>query len=154
MNSKPEDIRNRNNKRQRRMYKEIRTNNTLVKIAAININGLNETIKQQSVQCLIEEEKITVMGLSDTKFKENIWLKTMNSKTHKAYWVTTKNQAGGVGLVIERGWAKHINQTIKWEDRIIALEFSFKERRKIGIMQIYLPPQMGKKRDDTIEKAN
>jgi exonuclease III len=101
MNSKPEDIRKKINKRQRRMYKEIRTNDSIVKIAALNINDLNETIKQQNLQHLIEEERITVMGLSDTKFKENIWLKTMNSRTHKAFWVTTKNQAGGVGLVIK-----------------------------------------------------
>jgi exonuclease III len=100
MSNKISDI--NNNKRQRRMYKEIRSDNKLVKIAIINANGLNEVLKQQCISTIIEEEKITIMGISDTKFNNRVWNKTMNTKKYKAIWGSTNEQAGGVGIIIER----------------------------------------------------
>ena len=125
------------------MYKEKRMNIDNFKITTININGLNEEFKKQQLQHYYHQNNITIIGISDTKFKKMINKKIMGDKKYKTFWAHTEKQAGGVGLIIQRDWAQHIGKITRWQGRILAIELIFKERRSIGIIQVYVPPQLG-----------
>ena len=76
-------------------FYKINSKDEQTKIATTNIRGLNEEFKQIQLQNYIEEQKITIMGLSETKFNKDKWSKTLNSKNYKAYWENRNTRGEG-----------------------------------------------------------
>jgi exonuclease III len=150
MISQQDNRKKNNNKINVNMYKEKRTNKESINITTININGLNEEFKKQQLQHYYHQSNITIMGISDTKFKKTTNQKTMGDSKYKTFWANTEKQSGGVGLIVQRDWAKHIGKIIRWQGRILAIELIFKERRSIGIIQVYVPPQLNQERKEMI----
>jgi exonuclease III len=92
---------NPNNNKQKTVYKEKGTITEITNIATINIRGINGEFKKQQLKDFVNREHIQIMGLSDTKLKENSWKKTLCCNKYKTIWGYTNKQAGGVGIMVE-----------------------------------------------------
>src|SRR5581483_7882674 len=142
---------NKNNKNIN-MYKEKRTNTRNIRIGTINMNGLNEEFKKQQLQNYYHQNDITIMRISDTKFKKTTNKKTMGDNKYKTFWTYTEKHSGGIGIIVQRDWAKHIRKITRWQGRILAMELIFKKRCSIGVIQVYVPPQLNQERKEMIRE--
>src|SRR5581483_9235009 len=76
----------------------------------------------------------------------------MGDNKYKTFWTHTEKHSGGVGVIVQRDWTKHIRKITRWQGRILAMELIFKERRSIGVIQVYVPLQLNQERKEMIMK--
>ena len=122
-------------------------NNTF-QIATNNVRGLSEPAKQRQLMNYIQENKIDIMGVSETKL--NTRTAEFMYKHHDSYlsWWNCEdsNQAGsGVGLIINKNIAQYIQSVRGHKGRVIYADLFMKGRIKLRIIQLYINANMTQK---------
>jgi exonuclease III len=122
---------------------EMETNlKNTIKICTHNIRGINRLTDQDNILQEIKKQEIDIMGLSETKltsrvaafsFKDQDEYKTFHSCNDEAPF------SAGVTLLVHKSLAKNIHRINRIEGHILVLHLHFKGKRKLCIIQIYLP---------------
>jgi exonuclease III len=111
-------------------------------IGTHNVRGINTQTKQDSLIDDIQQKKIDVLGLSETKLTttEDIWTFNKHKTLYKCY--SSSNPAhpfgAGVAILVKKNLAAHIEEVTRIDGRIISIRFLFR-KCVLTIYQIYLP---------------
>jgi exonuclease III len=111
----------------------------IMNIATLNIQHLTE-IKQQSLIDIMKRKHIEIMGLSETNItnKQSKYLYHHEKANYTFYFNNeVPNKGKGVGLIIHNNYARFIYNHKSYKGRIIYVDFSFKGKYKLRIIQYY-----------------
>jgi len=115
--------------------------NNLLNISSHNVQGLSTTLKQQQLNAFLTSNKIDIMGLSETKLSKNnaqYLLDKYNNTEYSSWWDAEGTQlASGVGLIIRTQLTKHVRLVKSYKGRIIYVDFYFKGKNKLRVIQFY-----------------
>lgn len=112
-----------------------------IKIFTQNIRGITTQSKQLQLIHFMELNKIQILGLSETKLKDNTAKYCF--KQHKDYITyfdnnSTTPHGTGVGLIIHNTIAKYVHKVGRHKGRIIYIDLFLKGHKKLRIIQIYM----------------
>ena len=117
------------------------TNNT-IKIGTHNIRGINTAHEQMIFSHYLETHNFDIIGISETKFKESATnFAFKEQSTYKCFWSSNdlEPRGTGVGLLIKKDIAKHIQKVFRLDGRLLSVTLLLKGKRRILIIQVYLP---------------
>src|SRR5271163_4913687 len=136
----------------------IDTNNTrtVLNIATHNVKGINCPNKQIHIINFIKNKRINICGFSET----NLSLSSAshiykNDSDYTPYFTApTKNHIGsGVGILISKQLARHVQKVTFFQGRIITLDLFLKNKNKLRIIQVYIPVRHQSQDDITFCKS-
>src|SRR3954453_611781 len=116
-----------------------------VSFASLNVRGINSPTKFKTILEDLTERSFSVIGLQETKIKENSTntffnnFSKRNAKVHtyKAYWdYNPQDAAAGVGLIIASYISKYVQRIHRKDGRFIALDL-FLPNKKLKIINLY-----------------
>src|SRR6266511_4557288 len=114
-----------------------------ISCATINIRGLNDTIKQTNLinECL--HHHINILAIQETHFKNQSCRHILSNHPlyHNLWAHDVTNPCSGVGFLISRDIAKYIHRSNSYKGRVLSLDFQFKGKKKLRIINIYIPPR-------------
>src|SRR5271170_6915181 len=122
----------------------IDTNNTrtILNIATHNIKGINCSNKQIHIINFIRNKRINICGFSET----NLFLSSAShiykhDPDYTPYFTapTTNHIGSGVGILISKQLARHVQKVTSFQGRIIAIDLFLKNKNKLRIIQVYIP---------------
>ena len=93
------------------------------------------------------EEKIDILGLSETKLTQDTTkFSFKNQDEYKVFHTYNNNSpyGSGVSILVHRRLERNIHWIEKIEGHVIAIHFGFKGKKKLSILQVYLPCNKGK----------
>ncbi|CAB4443904.1 unnamed protein product [Rhizophagus irregularis] len=114
-------------------------NNTF-KITTINVAGLNTSLKQEQVLNFMKINKINILGVTETKLKnsivENLY---QNEKEYTSWWTCDDDNyySAGVGIIMEKAYAKHVQTKDLFKGRLIHLTMFMKGKIRLSIILVY-----------------
>ncbi|PKK59507.1 DNase I-like protein [Rhizophagus irregularis] len=114
-------------------------NNTF-KITTINVAGLNTSLKQEQVLNFMKINKINILGVTETKLKnsivENLY---QNEKEYTSWWTCDDDNyySTGVGIIMEKAYAKHVQTKDLFKGRLIHLTMFMKGKIRLSIILVY-----------------
>ena len=106
-------------------------------IATINIGTLND--KEEEVVQLIQDKKIKLIGLAETRTKGK-GRKTLHNNYEIVYSGEQNSTRNGVAIVMEPSFAKHIEKIDYVSGRIVAVTLNINGHRT-SFIQAYAPQQ-------------
>jgi exonuclease III len=114
----------------------------ILTIGTININYLTD-YKQNMITNIMNETQIHILGIAETHLtnkQTKYYLK--NDQKYIGFFNNddTTVRETGVGIIIDREYAKHIFNIGYYKGRIIYLDLMFKKKTKIRIIQFYGKP--------------
>jgi exonuclease III len=118
-----------------------------IKICTHNVRGINRQTDQDNILQELTKQKIDIIGLSETKltnraatfsFKDQEDYKTFHTCDDAAPY------SADITMLIHKSLAKNIHRVDKIEGHVLVIHLRFKGRRKLCIMQIYLPNDKNK----------
>lgn len=108
------------------------------RIAVLNIRIITD-IKLQSVLNYMKENKINILGLTETQ-KTDREIKLLNVDTYD-YKIITHNDNKGKGkgllLIVTASLEKHIYKINKYRGHVLTVDFCFKKNKKLRIILVY-----------------
>jgi len=96
-----------------------------IRIASHNVNGLNSPLKQLSLLQSIRHKHIDILGISDTRLNQkNAYFACQSDNNYRTHWTPSSpdSRSGGLGFIIHEQYNRFVQKTIRWKDRIIALD--------------------------------
>ena len=108
-----------------------------LKIGTINITTLNE--KEEEVIEVMEERKLKIIGMSETRYKGQ-GNKTIHDNYSIYYKGRDEDSRHGVAIMLNEEMSKYVEKVYYVNERIIALRLKISNIR-MGIIQVYAPQQ-------------
>jgi exonuclease III len=111
----------------------------ILKIATINVKTLT-AVKQQFLIDLMNTKHFTILGLSETNLpnKQAKFLYQHEKNNFVTYFNNDDSFMGkGVGIIIRKNYAQHIVKHGSYKGRILYVDFIFKGKNKVRIIQYY-----------------
>ena len=109
-------------------------------MASININGLSLPYKQLSLLDLINQNKYSIFGISEThlSIKEGRFL-NKEIPTYTSFWSSyTNSRQAGVGIFIHHSISKYIARSHNFNGHIVGVDLNFRNN-PIRLLQVYFP---------------
>jgi exonuclease III len=124
----------------------------MLKIACHNINGLKgNRYKIESIAERIESEGYDIIGLVETNISEKEGQYIVNQDSIiNSFWTSAeegKSKGSGVGVLVNRKWAKHIGQVKKHNGYLLELHFFFRQM-EIVVFIVYIAPNSQQRRKE------
>src|SRR3954467_9239215 len=116
-----------------------------ISIASINVRGINDSIKFETILKDLTGRSLSVIGLQETKIKtnsaeacfHNFVKRNVQAFKYKAYWdFNSQDKAAGVGLLIASYISKYVQRIHRKDGRFIAIDL-FLPAKKLKIINIY-----------------
>jgi exonuclease III len=121
------------------------------RLATLNIQGLNSTIKQKQLIEMLELEHISVIGLSETKIPKSqskfIYKHLPNFTTYFDN-DSVSPMGSGVGIIISNDYNKYIHRHKGYKGRVYHIDLFMKGHVKMRIIQTYLHANISNNRSD------
>ena len=111
-----------------------------INMASININGLSLPYKQLSLLDLINQNKYSIFGISETylAIKEGRFL-NKEILTYTSFWSSyTNSRQAGVGIFIHHSISKYIARSHNFNGHIVGVDLNFRNN-PIRLLQVYFP---------------
>jgi exonuclease III len=90
----------------------------------------------------LETHNFDIVGISETKLKESATNFAFKEQAiYKCFWSSNdlEPRGTGVGLLIKKDIAKHIQKVFRFNGRLLSVTLLFKGMSHILIIQVYLP---------------
>ncbi|CAB5198552.1 unnamed protein product [Rhizophagus irregularis] len=106
----------------------------------INVAGLNTNLKQEQLLNFMKINKINILGVTETKLKnssvENLY---QNEKEYNSWWAYDDENyySAGVGIIMEKAYAKHVQTKDLFKGRLIHLTMYMKGKIHLSIILVY-----------------
>ncbi|RHZ82226.1 hypothetical protein Glove_110g49 [Diversispora epigaea] len=116
------------------------TNNT-IKIGTHNIRGINTIHEQMLFSHYLKTHNFDIIGISETKFKKSATNFAFKEQDiYKYFWSSNdlEPRETGIGLLIKKDIAKHIQKVFRFDGRLLSVSLLFKGKSRILIIQVYL----------------
>src|SRR5438552_19137557 len=113
-----------------------------VKICTHNVRGINRLTDQDNILQEIRRQEIDIIGLSETKLTNRTVLFAFKDQDDYKTFHTCNNKSpysAGITMLIHKLLAKNIHQVNKIDGHILVLHLHFRGKKKLYIIQIYLP---------------
>src|SRR2546421_8423332 len=116
-----------------------------ISFASLNVRGINNPCKFDDILDDFINDKLSVIGLQETKLKESnadFMFQSFISSHHpndryKAYWsFNPLDSSGGVGLIVAPFVSKYIQRIHRHKSRFIAIDLFFPSK-KLKVINIY-----------------
>ena len=120
----------------------ITTLDKVIKICTHNVRGINKLTDQDNILQELKKSKIDIMGLSETKLTSRAAAFSFKDQDdYKGFHTCNDNSPYGAGtsILVQKHLAKHVHKVVKIDGHILALHFLFKGKKKLIIIQVYLP---------------
>ena len=117
------------------------TNNYPFRIATLNVQGLNSTIKQKQIIEMCELDHISIIGLSETKVSHSqsrFIYKSTNNYTTYFDNDSSSPMGSGVGFIISNDYTKFVHRHNGYKGRVYHVDMFMKGHVKLRIIQVYL----------------
>ena len=111
------------------------------RVATLNVQGLNSTIKQKQIIEMCEHDHISIIGLSETKISRSqskFIYKQLPKHTTFFDNDSSTPMGSGVGMIISNDYAKFIHRHYGYKGRVYHVDFFMKGHVKLRIIQVYL----------------
>src|SRR3954453_3685686 len=117
-----------------------------ISVASINVRGINDPIKFESILEDLTGRSLSVISLQETKIKtnsaeacfRNFTKRNVQTFNYKAYWdYNPQDKAAGVGLLIASYISKYVQRIHRKDSRFIAIDL-FLSAKKIKIINSLL----------------
>ena len=133
-------------------FTNIINNPNLISFATHNVRNCSSETKLQNIDSFFNNFNIDILGLSETHLNL-LQAHHLNKNTHNKsfkYFFHSSNRhqnCQGVGLVVRNNLSTHIFNQASFFDRIIYLDFQFKNKFKLRVIQVYLPASYHDRKD-------
>src|ERR1044072_7980411 len=116
-----------------------------VSIASINVRGINNSTKFESILEDLTTRSLSIIGLQETKLNETgaiahfkeFSARNTAAKGYRAYWdFNTQDRAAGVSLVIASYISKYVQRVHRKSGRFIAIDI-YLPGKKLKIINVY-----------------
>ena len=127
-------------------------NNTF-KLGMHNIRGINKTVDQNNLLQEIKDEKIDILGLSETKLTQEVADFTFkNQDNYKVFHSCNNDQpyGSGVSILVHKKLERNIYRVERIEGYVLTINFLFKGKKRLCLIQVYLPNDQ--KRSKEVQK--
>src|SRR5277367_4197280 len=124
--------------------------NYMWNILSHNVQGISEKFKKTTLLDYCKENKIDLIGITETWLPPNYHWKDNNQ--HFKIWLSSpKNQykGSGVGFILSNSLASHVYNVQEFLNRGMFIELAFKGNIKYRIINIYKPSNSS---DKTLSK--
>ena len=114
----------KNKKSNKNKNRDITYTKGFLKIAIHNVRGFNNETKQKIFRTFYKENKIDIIGITETKLNKNNGKICMNNiESYKTWWESANNNSlgAGVGIMVKNELSKHIYKVHKSKGRLIAI---------------------------------
>ncbi|CAG8655590.1 11466_t:CDS:2, partial [Diversispora eburnea] len=112
--------------------------NSFFKLATHNVRGFNDFVKRNLFYNYIKNNRIDIMGISETKCSENKEKWFMDDKDKfRIHW-SSGGAGSGVALIFSRELNKYVCNVKKYKGRAISVNLALPKKNKMRIIQIYL----------------
>src|SRR5215204_1459171 len=133
-------------------FTNIINNPNLISFATHNVKNCSSETKLQNIDSFFNNFNIDILGLSETHlnllqahhFNRNIHNKPFRYFFHSS---NRHQNCQGVGLLVHNNLSTHVFNQTSFFDRIIYLDFQFKNKFKLWVIQVYLPASYHRKKD-------
>jgi exonuclease III len=132
---------------------EKENNQNFIKICTHNVRGINKQTDQNNILQECKKQKIDILGLCETKLTNTAAdFSFKNQDEYKKFHTCNDSSpySSGISILVHKTLAKNIHQVHKIDGHLLALNFRFKGRKKLVLIQIYLPNN--KQKSDTLQK--
>src|SRR5438132_9563033 len=109
---------------------------------------MNDINKQIQIIKEIKNNKIHIMGISETKLNYNNAKFLYKNETEYQAWFSkekTNTMGSGVALIIHNNIAKHVQKVEMIGNRIIYADMYFKGKIKLRVIQVYVNASINNK---------
>src|SRR5438552_18837207 len=113
-----------------------------VKICIHNVREINRLTDQDNILQEIRRQEIDIIGLSETKLTNRAALFAFKDQDNYKTFHTCDDESlysAEITILIHKSLAKNIYQVNKIDGHILVLHFHFKGKKKLCIIQTYLP---------------
>src|SRR6266542_1624903 len=119
-------------------------NNTdsLLRFATLNVRGLNDTDKQDTLMDMIQDLKLDVLGISETNLKASASKHFSNRLSNHLFYSTAANDDKllgiGTGLIISKELNRHVQRFETYTNRACFVDLFFRGNNRMRLIQVYL----------------
>ena len=116
-------------------------NSPALKIATNNVCGISLITKQEQLLTLIDDLKLDILGVSETKLKTKQTHSLLKSSNEYQSWWNcddTSPHSSGVGLIMHSSIAKYVQLVRGYKGRVIYANLYLRGRFKLRIIQVYV----------------
>src|SRR6266542_3939810 len=119
-------------------------NNTdsLLRFATLNVRGLNDTDKQDTLMDMIQDLKLDVLGISETNLKASASKHFSNRLSNHVFYSTAADNNKllgiGTGLIISKELNRHIQRFETYTNRACFVDLFFRGNNRMRLIQVYL----------------
>ena len=131
----------KNKKSNKNKNRDITYTQGFLKIATHNVRGFNNETKQKIFRTFYKENKIDIIGITETKLNKNNGKICMNNiESYKTWWESANNNSldAEIGIMVKNELSKHIYKVHKSKGRLIAIDMKFKGHSDVKIINVYM----------------
>jgi hypothetical protein len=123
-----------------RFKKETTNKNNNWEFASVNIRGAKSNIKVMTIEKELLKTNLVILGLAETNLgRDQAKYMFKDNTKYRGFWSETEKKGSGVGMLVHRKIEKYIAKIETFESNVIALTFLLPQKRKLKVIQIYLP---------------
>jgi len=110
-----------------------------ISFATTNIRGIGfkDNLKSKQIYDTFKYYKIDFVGLTETLHNNKVSFRHKNDEFYELYWTNATEKCTGVGLLVNKSWAKYIQQINNKQDRYLTVDLFFSSKIKLRIIVLY-----------------
>ena len=112
-----------------------------ISFATTNIRGIGfkDNIKSKQIYDTFKYYKIDFVGLTETLHNNKVSFRHKNDDFYESFWTNATDKCIGVGLLVNKYWAKYIQRINNKEDRYITVDLFLSGKVKFRVIVVYAP---------------
>src|SRR6266496_5813185 len=130
-----------NKKKRKPPFRLDNNTDSLLRFATLNVRGLNDTDKQDTLMDMIQDLKLDVLSISETNLKASASKHFSNRlNNHVFYSTADEDRLLGIGteLIISKELNKHVQRFEIYTNRACYIDLFFRGKNKMRLIQVYL----------------
>jgi len=112
-----------------------------ITFATTNIRGIGfkDNLKSRQIYDTFKYYKIDFVGLTETLHNNKVSFRHKNDEFYESYWTNATEKCTGVGLLVNKYWAKYIQRINNKWDRYLTVDLFLSGKVKLKVIVIYAP---------------
>src|SRR6266498_3104700 len=131
-----------NKKKRKPPFRLDNNTDSLLRFATLNVRGLNDTDKQDTLMDMIQDLKLDVLGISETNLKASASKHFSNRLSNHVFYSTAANDDKllgiGTGLIISKELNRHVQRFETYTNRACFVDLFFRGNNRMRLIQVYL----------------
>src|SRR6266496_1798937 len=131
-----------NKKKRKPPFRLDNNTDSLLRFATLNVRGLNDTDKQDTLIDMIQDLKLDVLGISETNLKASASKHFSNRLNNHVFYSTAADDDKllgiGTGLIISKELNRHVQRFETYTNRACFIDLFFRGNNRMRLIQVYL----------------